>query len=251
MFLKRISSANKGRFLNYDKTSGKRRPWFLSVCLLITFSDTGLAVHIPDEILLKLTSADFGVREDAERALIGWAKADRTSRAKEIIGELDTTEDPEIRERCASALRSIAMIDYLKEGEGYLGIGIKEEPWPDQNGGGNKWAVRITHVVGGGAAFRAGLISGDLITGLQEKSWEHSGAAEALSSSIRQLQPGTSVAIRIFRKDVEMNLQVVLDRRPPPVANQAGLGAMDFEANDRAAKDLYFKKWMNDHRVAR
>jgi hypothetical protein len=204
------------------------------------------APEVPSEIFLRLASANFRQREIAETDLFNWVKAQPRSRLKEVILQSEMSEDPEIRLRCLSVIRALAMEDYRNEGEGYLGIMMREE-WVGEPAGPPRYGVRVTSVVPKGAAERGNLAVRDLIVEIEGQGWTEPGAADRFTHQIRRTKPGTPVTLKIIRNKEPLILKLMLDRRPPIQPNPMGRGPFDLETQDRLAKDAYFKKWLDRH----
>jgi serine protease Do len=104
------------------------------------------------------------------------------------------------------AARLIPRDQYLAEGKGprggFLGVGL--ETAEDEG-------VRISHVVPGSAAAKAGLKVNDIILTLAGKAVT---SEAALVSALRKFKPGDIVRIRAKRGDQEMKFRVKLSKRP-------------------------------------
>jgi C-terminal processing protease CtpA/Prc len=81
----------------------------------------------------------------------------------------------------------------------------------DQNG----W-VKVTHVLDGGIAQRAGLAPGDLIASINDQRITPS----RLDAVFAQLQMGTTTRLRFYRQDCEHESQFVLGPSSPVVQYQ-------------------------------
>lgn len=219
---------------------------FLILCISPLISEA--ATPVPSEISLGLASSNFREREAAEISLLQWVKAQPKSRLGEVILQSENNEDPEIRLRCLSVIRALAMEDYRSDGEGYLGITMLEELIGDPAGP-PKFGVRITGIVPKGAAERGKLSGGDLIVELEGIGWDQPGAADRFAKKVRETKPGTTISLKIIRNKEPQVLKLMLDRRPPIQPNPMGMGQFDLEVQDRLAKDTYFKKWLERHKT--
>lgn len=160
-------------------------------------------------------------------------------------------EDPEVRERCIAVLRELVSDEYLKEGEGFLGIRMQDEKALVPGEQKPRSVIRVIQVVEDSAAQKAGVKLNDLITGLDGKAWQDEAALMPLMNHIRQLKPGNQVLLKILRDGEMMDLPVKLGRRPlladNPFLDQR---QVDVEAVERAAKEAYFRRWL-ERRKAR
>jgi C-terminal processing protease CtpA/Prc len=83
--------------------------------------------------------------------------------------------------------------------------------YSDQNG----W-VKVTHVLDGGIAQRAGLAPGDLIASINSQRVTPS----RLDAVFAQLQMGTNACLRFYRQDCEHESQFVLEPSSPVMQYQ-------------------------------
>jgi predicted metalloprotease with PDZ domain len=83
--------------------------------------------------------------------------------------------------------------------------------YSDQNG----W-VKVTHVLDGGIARRAGLAPGDLIASINGQRISPS----RLDAVFAQLQMGTNARLRFYRQDCEHESQFVLEPSSPVMQYQ-------------------------------
>lgn len=225
--------------------------WLLAIliCWLPAMRSWGL--DLPAGPLSGLHSDEFRIREAAEAELLAWARQ-RPEPAMDALFRLSRShEDPEVRERCLAVLRELVNAEYLKEGEGFLGIRMQDEKALLPGEQKPRSVVRVIQVVPDSAAQQAGVKLNDLITGLDEKVWHDEAALLPFMNHIRQLKPGNKVMLRILRNGEMIDLPVKLGRRPlladNPFLDQR---QMDVEAAERAAKEAYFRRWL-ERRKAR
>lgn len=198
--------------------------------------------QVPKILVEGLSSEDFKDREASQAALLAWAGKTGKNALSSILKLSRGSEDPEIRQRCLEVLRSLSDLDYLNDGQGYLGIMMLEE-MADLRGDDRKRAcVRITMVMGNSPADVAGVKGGDLITALDGKKWYDAGAIEDFSERIADSKPLNEVTLSIKRGQAEpFDVKVRLGRRP--VENLRGIGD-DLQLLDKIAKDKHFEKWL-------
>ncbi|MCZ7563660.1 MAG: PDZ domain-containing protein [Burkholderiales bacterium] len=70
--------------------------------------------------------------------------------------------------------------------------------------------MKLTHVLDGGAAQRAGLAPGDVIVALEGLR----AAPQTFARAIAQRKPGETVRLHAFRRDELFERSVVLDAAP-------------------------------------
>jgi hypothetical protein len=202
-------------------------------------------LELPADPLSALQSDEFRTREGAQTELLAWARQ-QPQPAMDILYHVSRTHgDPEVRERCLAILRELVNDEYLKEGEGFLGIQMQEEKAlvPDEPK--PRSVIRVTHLVPDSAAQKAGVKLNDLITGLDDKKWQDDAVLQPFMNHVRQLKPGNRVILSILRNGEMIKLEVKLGRRPlladNPFLDQR---QVDIEAAERAAKEAYFRRWL-------
>lgn len=214
------------------------------ICCLVAFSPAVWALELPAQAFKNLTSDEFRTREAAQAELLGWARKQHGPAMDELFRQSKIADDPEVRERCLGILRELVIDEYQKDGPGFMGIQGQDEI--TNPGDPNlKIVIRVTQVVPGTPAQKAGLQVGDLIAGLEEEVWSTGGAWNPFCAKIRETKPDTSVTLKVMRAGKLVDIAVKLVRRP--------LGAdiqffderqFDPEAVEREAKDAYFRRWL-------
>jgi PDZ domain len=230
-----------------------RQLWAVSA-FIIGFAHCAIcrAGEFPAATLEDFKSEDFRTRETAQAGLLEWSRKNPGIAMDRLFGLSQTADDPEVRERCLAVLRELIGDEYLKEGEGYIGIRMQDEitntipgdPKP-------RSVIRILQVVQDSPAHVAGLKVNDLITGLDDRVWRDGGATQFFMQTVRELKPATLVTLHILRDGKLAAVAVKLARRPlfadNPFLDESQL---DLEAAEKAAKEAYFRRWM-DGRKAR
>jgi predicted metalloprotease with PDZ domain len=219
-------------------------PTLLAAILSMT-SGPLWGLELPPGPLANLQSEEFRIREKAQAELLIWARERPEAAMDEFHRQSRTAGDPEVRERCLAILRELVNDEYLKEGEGYIGIRMQDETANIPGDPKPRSVIRVVQVVPDSAAHQAGLQVNDLIAGLDDKVWRDGGASLPFSENIRQLKPGSRIALRILRNGNMMDVAVKLARRPLVVDNPfLGQQPVDIEAAERTAKDAYFRRWL-------
>jgi S1-C subfamily serine protease len=127
------------------------------------------------------------------------------------------------------------------EDRGWLGVMIADAPADEVRGG-----VRITSVVEGSPAQKAGLKDGDIIVRLDGESV---AGMEALVESIGSHEPGEKVKLVVLREGEETTITAELGRRTPEAgvlrfgegfeivpAPEAGVGILEIEEIETGAR---------------
>jgi membrane-associated protease RseP (regulator of RpoE activity) len=201
----------------------------------------------PPEVIRGLMDQEFRVRQEAQESLLGWAREEPATRARQLLEQARTAEDPEVRIRCHDVLRSLAMDVYHQNGEGY--IGIQMDMFRAQLPGENQVprnVVLITRVMGDSPASEAGLQAGDMITGVNGRTFQEGEDLAAFQQMIRELKPGKPATLGILRGNKDLlEIVVKLGRRPPQL-DQAFFGQRveDLHQLARREQDEFFRNWL-------
>jgi predicted metalloprotease with PDZ domain len=228
---------------------------FPSLAILIAFSLCGGTLHgeeLPDGILERLASDEFRAREEASAKLVDWARL-KPEAAMDRLFELSrTATEPEVRDRCLSALKVLVGDLYLKEGEGYIGIRMQDEFANVPGDPKPRGVIRVIQVVEDSAADLAGLRLNDLIAGLNGTIWHEGPVSIPFGDKVRQFKPGDEVLLKVLREGNLIDVTVKLGRRPA-FADRMFLSDSeeDIQAAEQAAKDGYFKRWLDRKKAAK
>ena len=202
-------------------------------------------LDLPAGPLSGLQSDEFKIREAAQAELLVWARG-RPEQAMDVLFRVSRTHgDPEVRERCLAVLRELVNDEYMKEGEGFLGIRMQDEKALVPGDQKPRSVIRVIQVVPDSAAHQAGVKLNDLIAGLDGKVWHDEAALKPFMNHIRQLKPGHRVMLQILRDGEMIDLPVKLGRRPLLADNPfLGQRQADIEAAERTAREAYFRRWL-------
>lgn len=200
------------------------------------------AVELPSKALAGLASQQFRDREIAQVELLTWARLQPAPAIDELLRQSRMAIDPEVRERCLNILRILVTDEYLKEGEGYLGIMLKDdvsdipgEPKP-------RGVIRVLMVQPDSPAEHAGIRQNDMIVGTNGEIWQD----VTFRANIKKMKPNREVDLKILRDGGWINLKVPLGRRPAFADNSFFPGQIyNLEAAERAAKEAYFRHWLS------
>ncbi len=225
--------------------------WLLAALIWWLPALRSWGLELPAGPLAALHSDEFRVREAAQTELLAWARQGPEPAMDALFRVSRTHGDPEVRERCLLVLRELVNDEYLKEGEGFIGIRMQDEKTLVPGEGNPRNALRVTQVLQDSAAHQAGVKLNDLIAGLGDKVWREEAALIPFMNHIRQLKPGHRVMLRILRDGKMIDLPVKLGRRPLNADNPfLGQRRADIEAAERVAREAYFRRWL-ERRKAR
>lgn len=200
------------------------------------------AFELPAKTFADLGSQQFREREIAQVELLNWARAQPGPAMTELLKQSQMAGDPEVRERCLGVLRNLVTDEYLKQGEGYIGIGLRDEIAEVAGEKDPRGVIRVTQVQADSPAAQAGIRLNDLVVGINGEVWH-----EALfRANVRMMKPNMKVDLKILRDGGLVNLKVTLGRRPLSADTPFFLGQnFDPEAIERAAKEAYFRRWLS------
>jgi predicted metalloprotease with PDZ domain len=163
----------------------------------------------------------------------------------ELFQQSRVADDPEVRERCLLVLRELVEDEYSKDGEGYIGIRMRDEELALPEDAKSRGVIRVIEVVRGSAAAKAGLQLNDLILSFDNLVWDEKLISMPFMDKIRQLKPNSKITLNVMRNGKPMDLPVTLGRRPPMIDNSPfGERTEDPAAVEQAAKDNYFRHWL-------
>ena len=221
--------------------------WVLSVAHLIFIAFPAQGSEVPKSLVEGLSSENFKTRETSQAELLAWVEQGGNDEIASIYGLSQNSEDPEVSQRCLKVLRKLSDQDYLSDGQGYLGIQMREEMTDLPDDDEPRFCIRVSRVVGDSPASLAGLRPGDLITALDGKKWYKAGAIDEFIQKIADSKPLKTVVITIKRKD-ENPLEVTVRLGKRPVKNLRGIG-QDLKLLDQRAREMHFEKWLESQAV--
>lgn len=203
------------------------------------------AAGLPAGPFANLTSEDFKTREAAQAELLEWARKSPETSMDELYRQSRRAEEPEARERCLAILRELIIDEYQNDGEGFIGVEMREEIGQVPGDPKPRGVIRITRVVEDSAASRAGLRINDLIAGLNGEIWRDGAATFEFTEKIRGFKPKSRITLKILREGALQDVEITLGRRPL-IPNNPFIDERqyDLEAIERVAQDAYFRRWM-------
>jgi C-terminal processing protease CtpA/Prc len=200
----------------------------------------------PARLLENLGSEKFKEREAAQGELIKWVEKNGV---REIYQTYVNSDDPEVRARCHRILRDQSDKDYLNDGQGYMGVQMREEMSLIEGDERPRACVRIALVVPDGPADIAGLKAGDLIVSMDQEKWYEPNVMELLIKKIADYKPLRKVNL-IIQRTGEINLleiPVVLGKRPVPDLRMMRHEAM--QELDQQARQKHFEEWLKKQQL--
>ena len=167
------------------------------------------------QLVADLASPSWPIRELAELRL----RAMDASLLAALDPLLQAARDPEVLWRLERVYRSLVpQAEYAPPHElrpGFLGIGFEIVSGDDAaNIGQRRHAARITMLVDGAAAERAGLQIGDLLLSIDDEAFVGDFQAQHLQRILVSRGAGRQVRIAILRQNEMMAVQLKLDAPP-------------------------------------
>lgn len=195
----------------------------------------------PKQWIEELGSEEFALREGAQAELSAWAVKSPQLAARKFLKLSQEHHDPEVRKRALDILKVLANIDYLSDGQGYLGILMREEPLDAAPGEKVRFGIRVLDVMNGSPAQQAGVKMDDLIVSLDGIIWEEASAMTKFSEIVAAKKPSVEVSLMVQRaQEGVVGITVKLGKRPIPDLQVGG----DLGLLERQAKDRHFEQWL-------
>ncbi len=222
----------------------------LVVTALLASSIPGWSFALPSKALASLGSSKFQEREIAQVELLEWSRSQPEAAMTELLRQSQEAEDPEVRQRCLDILRELVLDEYSREGEGFIGIALKDEISNVPGDFKPRRVIRVTEVRLDTPARQAGIQLNDLIVELNGQVWHDEDASQPFREKIRAMKPHTKVDLKVLRDGDLINCRVTLARRPV-LADRPFFNGQNFdpEASEQAAKDAYFRRWLSQRKL--
>jgi hypothetical protein len=208
------------------------------------------SAQLPASAFSDLESREFSRREHAQAELLSWGRMNPGSAMPEFLRQSRHADDPEVRERCLTILRNLVTDEYMKEGEGYIGIALsmKDEILAVPGDPDPRNAIRVVEVRMDTPGQRAGIQLNDLIVGLEGEVWRGVEGSPLFREKIKSMKPNATAGLLIHRDKKVIELGVKLGRRPLMADAGCNQQNVDPEAGERAAKEAYFRRWLSQRK---
>lgn len=207
-----------------------------------------------DEVLGHLGSEDFKERMTAQGALLEWARKQPEPAKDWLFRRAIDDANPEMRRRFTAVLKDLVSDEYLRDGEGYVGIRMMtvQVQVPDDKA--QRFGISVSLVVPDSAAAKAGLMLGDVIVEAGDQKWNNPTADMLFTTWVRGHKPGQKITLKVLRNGKVLSLDLILGRRPPDsdmfmFGEPPDSATLAREAE--AAKDAYFQNWFESRKAGR
>ncbi|MGB0292175.1 MAG: PDZ domain-containing protein [Luteolibacter sp.] len=201
---------------------------------------------MPADTLEELADDQFQVREVAQLKLLNWAREHGAEAPELLFREHRNCRDPEVKIRCMEVLKALAEDDYAMHGQGFIGIQMQDEMALMPETGKQQAAIRITSILVGLAAEKAGLVRGDLLVGINGKAWRSPATVE-MRQQVMDMKPTTKITLQVLREEKIEDVDVVLVKRPKTADNPM-LHRMPLRAAEEERKEWekFFQQWKSE-----
>jgi hypothetical protein len=233
-----------------DGVHARLRITHASMMVLLWCTCSGWSVQLPTQAFEDLGSTEFHRRELAQNELLVWGRKQPELAKTEFLKQARNAVDPEVRERCMGILRSLVTDEYLKEGEGYIGIALalQDEVLTIPGDSKPRNAIRVLEVREDTPGQRAGIRLNDLIVGLEGERWSGTDASPLFREKVKTMKPNSNAKVSIIRDGELVEINVRLGRRPL-MADMFFNGLnVDPAASERAAMESYFRRWLSQNK---
>lgn len=228
-----------------SKAQPRSRVAWIAIAILHIFSCVGNSLDLP-RCFENLSSPEFQKRESAQADLLAWARQNSEPAMAEFFNQSQTANDPEVRERCVEILRNLVGDEYLKEGEGFIGIalGLNDEVIAVPGDSTPRNAIRVVGVRADTPGQLAGMQLNDLIVELEGTTWRGVEASSLFREKVKAMKPDSHADLTILRDGKLVEIKVKLGRRP--LMADMFFNGLNFDsgAAERAAKEAYFNRWL-------
>jgi len=166
-------------------------------------AEADLAALVP-----RLADDDFATREAASNELLALGRLNPEPIRDFCFRQMRGAADPEVRARCRAVL-----LELLSDDSGFIGIRharyrfFGAEAPPDN-------AVVITQVIRGLPAAAAGLVAGDIVTGINGVGLDGLDPAGDLTNRIAAAGADTKIVLTVLRQGEPDDIAVTTGRRP-------------------------------------
>ena len=191
----------------------------------------------------RLSHEEFKTREAAQGELLEWGKGRVVEGIETFYQAFRTHEDPEVRLRCRALVKELVILKQADEGQGYIGIMMLEDQVIPP-GGEMRRVVRITKVIDGTPGEKAGLLMGDLVTGIDKIEFGKEEAVTAFGDYVRSKKPKEKVTLKILRRGEAIEKRVELMRRPPMNERNLLWGNDFIPPDQKTVEEEEFQRWL-------
>ena len=205
------------------------------------------------DLFERLAADAYETRGKAQKELHDWAFRAPDQAVGMLYQWSRSRPDPEVRRRCLAVLHELVDLEFSRGGQGYVGIFMQTVPVQVPGDARARFGIRVNQLVKGSPAVRAGLMVGDVITGMGDATWIQPDAHQDFSDRVGALKPGNKVLLHVLRNQQKLDVTVELARRAQDANNllpmQLGGPLPDPELSLRREREEYFRKWLAERKA--
>ena len=233
------------------------RSGICGMAAMVVASMLAAGLEPPQKLIEELGAEAYPDRVAAEKALQAWAESGGEAANRWLLGEHRSSDNPEIRRRALSVLKSVVLKELTRERPGFVGIGMASVKLSDANGG-EGYGVEVQLVNPGTPAEKAGLRVTDVIIKLNGKGWTKADAPHEFAGRIEDMRAGDKVQLEIRRDGKKEDIELVLASRPWSAglySQNVPLRGDPFAArrrppiDERQAESEAFQAWIEDQQT--
>ncbi len=190
-------------------------------CLLFLWLATGVFADDLARAVENLGAKKFADREAAQARLVELAAGDPDQFLQRTVREFATTRDPEVRERLRAVMETVMDRHVFGRPQGFLGIRmasafvVRGGDAPEL-----KMQIQVVGLTEASAAEKAGLLVGDVITGVDGQPLAADAPQQKFTEGIRARAPGTVVRLQVVRDGAAREVPVTLGAMPAEVQQE-------------------------------
>lgn len=189
-----------------------------------------------DRLIPLLAGSSWKDREDAEQKLVEFIIGADSSSLDYFIIQSSKNNDPEIHFRVKNVLKAFfrkTIYDPDRK-KGFIGLQLQEQgPFKINNE--NYLPIRVVMPTNGFPGQKAGIVTDDLILGVDGKICSRKFTMNDFIMHISSLKPGTEIKLILFSKGKVLTKKIILAARPESVHELAP---------KKSEKEL-FNEWYN------
>lgn len=159
-------------------------------------------------LITRLADESFAARQEASEKLLTRGHKQPAEVEKSLAHAFRHSDDPEIRFRSKEILMKLFM-----ESVGYIGVGYQRQDHLDAQGN-RQWVLILTKIADDSPAKTVELQVGDLIFAVNRKALDQTAPELDFTTRIQTMRAGQPVVLSLSRNGKEMEIKVVLGRRP-------------------------------------
>jgi len=194
--------------------------------LLLLVVSAAMGAELPKDVMAKLASDQYEVREAAYSTLKKWSQKHIKTSPEMLYKAWSKSQDPEVKTRCFALMKRVLIQRKFGKGMGFVGIGMNGLLVPAKAGEKPRLGVRISFIRPGTPAEKAELMLGDVIVAVDALDFsklpitklprDRQGEEAVLrfGAYIRSKHPDDVITLHLLRGGKMIDKKVTLIKRP-------------------------------------